>query len=168
MRRVPSAVTVVTAAGQGTIRGITIGSFTSVSLDPPLVSFNVGKEAQMHDVLLDASHFVVHVLTDQQAHLSHRFAVPDQSGIDQFESVDYVRDEHGTPILEDVLAIFYCRTYAVHEAGDHAIVVGEVLDIDEAIGGMPLLYVNRTYRELGDEVKSGVLSPVNRGSNDSP
>lgn len=167
MRRVPSPVTVVTADDRGDPRGITIGSFTSASLDPPLISFNVDKEAQMYDVLLDVSRFAVHVLTDRQAHLSEHFAVPDATSEQQFGSVAYQRDEYGTPILNDVLAVLHCRKYAVYEAGDHSIFVGEVQGMKEAVGGMPVLYFDRTYRSVGDEVTSNLLSPVNRVSNDA-
>ncbi len=89
MRHVPSPVTVVTAAGAGERRGITIGSFTSVSLEPPLISLNVAREAQMHPVLAAASHFAVHVLREDQAHLARRFSLPDLTSADQFEGVAF-------------------------------------------------------------------------------
>ena len=170
MRRVPSPVTVVTAAGAEEMRGITIGSFTSVSLDPPLVSFNVAKEAQMHDVLLGAAHFVVHVLTDEQAHLSDHFAVPDVSGAEQFADVDYRLDEaHGTPVLDDVVARLDCTPYAFYEAGDHTIVVGEVTALDVNPTAGPVLYFDRRYCSVGEEVKLLTLfSPVKEASSDSP
>ena len=154
MRRVPSPVTVVTAAGPDERRGMTVGSFTSVSLDPPLVSFNVALDAQMHDLIADAKHFAVHILSDQQAQLSNNFAVPDRTGEEQFAAIPHRLDANGTPILEDALAVFFCTRYATYPAGDHTLVVGQVLDIEAGLDGSPLVYFDRSYRHLGDKVNS--------------
>jgi flavin reductase (DIM6/NTAB) family NADH-FMN oxidoreductase RutF len=140
MRRVPSPVVVVTAADAEDARGITIGSFTSVSLDPPLISFNVGKEARMYPLIMRADRFLVHILSEAQADLGNHFAVPDLSGAEQFAPVPHHIDAAGTPVLDAVLAVLHCRPYAFVEAGDHAIVVGEVLDVDEGATGRPILY----------------------------
>lgn len=170
MRRVPSPVTVVTTAGVDGPRGITIGSFTSVSLDPPLVSFNIDKAAQMHAQLEDAfDRFAVHILTDRQAHLSNHFAVPDLSSEAQFADVDYHLDAYGTPLLRSVIAVLHCDLYACYPAGDHTIVVGEVRAVAYAAeAGRPLLYFNRRYCSVGEEVTFSLFSPVNRASNDAP
>ncbi len=154
MRRVPSPVTVVTAAGPDEMRGMTVGSFTSVSLDPPLISFNVALDAQMHDLITSVEHFVVHLLSDRQAPLSNNFAIPDRSGQEQFATIPYSLDANGTPILEDALAIFFCTHYANHPAGDHTLVVGQVLDIQAGVEGSPLVYFDRSYRRLGDKLDS--------------
>ena len=164
MRQVPSPVTVVTVAGSEEMRGITIGSFTSVSLDPPLISFNVALDAQMHDLITQVDRFVVHVLSDEQAHLSNHFAIPDRRGAEQFADVSYRLNTHGIPILDDVLAVFHCILFAVHPAGDHSLVVGEVIEIEDGIAGRPLLYYNRAYRAVGTEVTANLLEPVNRNS----
>ncbi len=154
MRRVPSPVTVVTAAGPDEMRGMTVGSFTSVSLDPPLVSFNVALDAQMHDLIVNVEHFAVHLLSEAQADLSNNFAIPDRSGADQFADISYRLDAHGTPVLEDTLFVFFCAHHAVHPAGDHSLLVGEVLDIAEGTEAMPLVYFDRSYRRLSDRIKS--------------
>ncbi len=165
MRRVPSAVTVVTAAEAGTPHGVTIGSFTSASLNPPLISFNVGHEAQMHDLLVRADRFAVHLLSDAQAHLSEHFALPNRTGAEQFADLAYRLDAHGTPILAEVLTVFHCARYAVYPAGDHSLLVGEVLAVEEPAEGSPILYFDRTYRSVGKEAKRSLLAPVKRGSN---
>ena len=167
MRRVPSPVTVVTVAGDDEPRGITIGSFTSVSLDPPLICFNVAHDAQAHDVLIQAERFAVHILTDEQAHLSDHFAIPDRTGEEQFADLDYRVDADGTPILSDALTIFHCAHYAVHPAGDHSLLLGEVVAIQEYVAGEPLIYYDRTYRSVGDLAKVSALASVKRGSNAS-
>lgn len=167
MRRVPTPVTVVTAAGPEEPRGITIGSFTSVSLDPPLVSFNVEKKAQMHEVLASADRFVVHLLGDEQAHLSNHFALPGLSGDEQFFSIPHRLDEHGIPLLEDALVRFHCRRYACYEAGDHSIFVGEVLRLEDGRTGRALLYHDQAYHRIGEEVQPSVFVPVKRASSEA-
>lgn len=168
MRLVPSTVTVVTAASESEMRGITIGSFTSVSLDPPLVSFNVSRDAQMFPVITGASRFAVHLLGEEQAPLSNHFAIPDISGWEQFENVAYHVDQHGTPILEDTLLIFFCSMYRVYEAGDHSIILGQVEEIELVREGGPLLYYDRSYRPVGDELNSTLFVPIKRVSSDTP
>ena len=168
MRRVPSPVTVVTAAGPDEVRGITIGSFTSVSLAPPLISFNVDHAAQMHDLIVAAERFAVHILADTQAHLSNHFAVKDRSGAEQFSSVAFRADAHGTPILEGALTVFHCTRFAVYPAGDHSLVLGQVYRIDEQADGAPILYFDRSYRTVGGAAEVPAASTVKRGSNETP
>lgn len=168
MRRVPSTVTVVTAAGADEARGITIGSFTSVSLDPPLICFNVQKEAQMHPLITTTPRFAVHILNDEQVHLSDHFAVPDRTGAEQFAGVPYRREADGLPILDDALAVFHCRLYAIYEAGDHSIILGEVVDVEVAGEGGPVLYYERTYRGLGETLQPRQPASVNGVSGESP
>ncbi len=155
MRLVPSAVTVVTAAGSQEARGTTISSFTSVSMKPPLISFNVKQGRQMHQVLRDASHFAVHILCDGHSRLGDHFAVPDRSGCDQLAAVSHHRDGFNTPILEDAIAVIRCRRYASYEAGDHSIIIGEVSGVQHLSESPPLLYYDRSYRKLGNAVSYG-------------
>lgn len=153
MRRVPTPVTVVTAQGPEEARGITIGSFVSVSLDPPLITFNVNRKARMHPIITEADRYVVHVLREEQAHLSELFARADLSGEEQFASIAFTpAPEDGLPILNDVLAVLYCRPYAVYEAGDHSILVGQVEAVDLGAPGKPVLYYNRAYYAVGKAV----------------
>lgn len=167
MRRVPSPVTIVTAVGAGERRGITIGSFTSVSLEPPLICFNVNRTAQMHDVIMAASRFAVHILAEDQAHLSNHFAVPDRSGREQFESVSYAIDAHGTPVLNDVTAVLHCTHHRTFVAGDKSIIVGKVAEVELNEDRGAVLYYKRGYRGVGEELRSTTLSPVKRASNDT-
>ncbi len=152
MRRVPSSVTVVTAAARGEIRGITVGSFTSVSLDPPLISFNVAREASMHRVIVGANNFAVHLLADTQADLSTVFAEPHRVGEEQFEKIDHTMGEFGVPVLVDVAVVFHCVVWAVHPAGDHSLVIGRVRGVDKGEDTGPLVYFDRSYHHLGDRL----------------
>lgn len=168
MRRVPSPVVVVTARGDEEVRGITIGSFTSVALDPPLVSFNVGRASQMYEVMETCSRFAVHVLSEEQVHLAKRFAVPGLTGEEQFEAVSHVRNEGGPPLLDDVTARLLCAPHDSIGAGDHTLYVGLVVDVEQPPDHGAVLYYQSTYRGVGSELPSTELSPVKRVSSDSP
>ncbi len=167
MRRVPSPVVVVTARGGDEARGITIGSFSSVALDPPLVSFNVGRDSSMFDVMEGCDRFAVHVLGEGQAHLAKQFAIPGLSGPEQFESVPHERDSHGTPILEGGSGVLHCRPHDSVHAGDHSLYVGRVVEVEERPDQGAVLYYKSDYRGVGKALPSTRLAPVKRASNDS-
>ncbi|HET6569312.1 MAG TPA: flavin reductase family protein [Rhodothermales bacterium] len=167
MRRVPSPVVVVTAASHE-VRGATIGSFTSVSLNPPLISFNIARDSQMYAVIMAAERFAVHVLTDAHAWLCQHFARPDIESEEQFSSVTYRLHESGMPILEEAPLVLFCRKYAAYPAGDHTIVVGEVEAIEEHGAGRPILYYNRSYRGLGKVVTAALPVATNLESSGRP
>lgn len=153
MRHVASPVTIVTAAAGGTRRGATIGSFTSVSLEPPLVSFNVQKDSGLHAVLLASDTFAVHLLGEAQADLANHFALPDLTSDAQFRGIAHAYGgPDRPPILSDVPGVLLCRRWAVHDAGDHALFLGRVLRVTEGGAERPLLYYDRSYRAVGGEV----------------
>lgn len=141
-----TGVTVVTCrSAEGHRCGITANSFSSVSLDPPLVLWNIAKESNSLRDFLMARHFAVHILTDKQESLSRHFARTDHT---LFENVEYSDSEEGVPLLPRCLAVFECTTHAVHEAGDHHIIIGHVdrFNWDRAD---PLLFFSGSYRDLG-------------------
>ncbi|MEM1094818.1 MAG: flavin reductase family protein [Bacteroidota bacterium] len=156
MRSVPSPVTVVTAATpDGEVRGMTIGSFTSVSMAPPLISFNVQRSARMSEILAAATHFSVHVLAADQSAYSNRFASPKMDPEAQFDGIPHTLDANGVPILDDALARLDCVPFAIHPAGDHILLLGEVINaVEPAADRAPLLYVNRAYRHIGEPITS--------------
>lgn len=167
MRRVPSPVVVVTAQGPNEARGITIGSFTSVALDPPLVSFNVGRASRMYEVMESCSRFAVNVLSENQVHLAKRFAVPGLTGDEQFESVSYRHDSEGTPVLDGVTARLHCTPHDSVAAGDHVLFIGLVVSVDEERDQGAVLYYQSSYRGVGSELPSTELAPVKRLSSES-
>ena len=143
-----TGVTVVTTSSpQGDPVGITVNSFNSVSLDPPLVLFSIDRVACSFEIFRAAAHYVVNVLGEGQRALSQRFArtVPDR-----WNGVPYATWASGAPVLEGCLANLECAQEAVHEGGDHIILIGRVLKIAHAEGGRPLLYYRGAYRGLGD------------------
>jgi 3-hydroxy-9,10-secoandrosta-1,3,5(10)-triene-9,17-dione monooxygenase reductase component len=153
MRHVASPVTIITASSEGVTRGATIGSFTSLSLAPPLASFNAIRGSNFHAILRRAPRFAVHVLRDDQADLAELFAQPDLTPEEQFASVDILPgDDEGPPILRDVLALILCERWKMVPAGDHDLVIGRVLDVQAADQGMPLVYYGRAYRGVGATV----------------
>ena len=153
MSRVPSAVTVVTAGDRNKIRGITIGSFTSVSLKPMLVSFNVACATRMHEMITTVPRFAVHLLSEEQASLSSRFAEPERTGKEQFADVEYVLDDCGTPVLGGAITVFRCVPHATVPAGDHTLIVARVEAVSvPPIEEKPLIYVNRRYSMLGEDI----------------
>ncbi len=162
MRQVPSPVSVVTASdGNGEMRGITIGSFTSASLQPPLLSFNISRDAGIYDLLIRTDRFALHVLHEGQAHLSDRFATPDMPGAEQFRAIDYEVDVHGAPVLAEAMVVFLCLRHAVYDAGDHCIVLGLVTDIRKTDSDRrPLVYFDRSYRRVGKAAQPASFDPV--------
>lgn len=144
-----SGVTVVTTTHNGLRYGMTASSFSSVSLEPPLILICVGKAAFTHDLLLATGRFGVNILSATQLELGKRFAEKHGDYIDRFSDLDVVTGLTGSPLLVNSLAWLECRTVEAIEAGDHTIFIGEVID-SKINGGEPLLYVNRmwgTFRE---------------------
>ncbi|MDH3594337.1 MAG: flavin reductase family protein [Rhodospirillales bacterium] len=145
----PTGVAVVTALGpDGARLAMTASSFTSVSLDPPLVSFCLDRASVWFQAFQAAGHFAVNVLREDQAHLSDDFARI-EGGC--WQGLDTVTWRTGCPILKHALAAFECRVHARHPAGDHVILVGEVLGIASDGGGAPLAFFRGGYRRLAGE-----------------
>lgn len=120
-----TGVTVVTAPGPRGPVAMTVNSFTSVSLDPPLVLWCPAKASARHDALAHAPRFMIHVMAENQQTLAQHFA---RSG-DDFDAVAWQPDAHGTPVLKGALSRFDCRAYALHDGGDHSIVLGRVAKV---------------------------------------
>ena len=144
--RFATGVVIVTTRNiAGSPRAITVNAFNSVSLDPPLVLFCLGRSAFHFGIFAEARSFAINVLrTDQQA-LSDRFA---QEVEDDFADLSTRSLLTGNPILPGCLAALDCTTETQHDAGDHLIVVGRVCAIDEVASGDPLIFFERGYRGL--------------------
>jgi len=152
MRKLPFPVAIATTAIGKEKRGVTIGSFTSLSMDPPLVSFNIDRNSQMHDLISRATHFAIHLPDYEQCRLCDHFAIPGQSGEEQFGKVDHYRNGYGSPILKNISAIIQCRAYEQFKAGDHSIFVGEVIEVDHRESEPSILYYDQSYRSVGEKV----------------
>ena len=137
---------VTTVDNGGTPVGMTISSFNSVSLDPPLVLWSLGHNANCYDAFMNADYFAVNVLTIEQQELSSRFAT---KGIDKFEGLDCGVGLQGAPILPDYAACFECRTEHRYEGGDHKIIVGRVLRLDDRDSDPLIFYRGQFLRKDG-------------------
>jgi flavin reductase (DIM6/NTAB) family NADH-FMN oxidoreductase RutF len=140
-----TGVTVVTTRSRGgEIAGLTASSFTSVSLDPPLVLFCLAHTSTSKPAFDDTNGFVVNILNESQQAMSSRFA---QQGGDKFADIGWRPGLHGMPLLDDALAQLECRITARHPGGDHTIVVGEVERIDVR-DDQPLIFYRGAYHRL--------------------
>jgi 3-hydroxy-9,10-secoandrosta-1,3,5(10)-triene-9,17-dione monooxygenase reductase component len=164
MRKVPSPVTVVTAFGRGEGRGVTIGSFTSLELNPPLISFNLTVESRMHPVMLGAERFAVHILGEDQVDVANHFARSAHPADATLREIPHVLEPDGLPILLDVPIVFVCERRSMYREADHEIVVGEVIEIRRGEDRPALIYMDGAYRSVGEEVPPADFSDVNRGS----
>ena len=141
-----TGVTVVTCLDpDGKPVGLTVNSLTSVSLDPPLLLVCIARDARCAPALAAASHFAVNVLQTGQQPASIRFSTRDE---DRFGTTPWSTGETGAPLLMDSLAIFECERHAVHEGGDHDLLVGKVLRASFDPNMDPLLYFRGKYRRL--------------------
>lgn len=147
--RFATGVTVLTVGGAN-CHGMTANSFTSVSLDPPLVLVCVAKSALMHAGILAARSYGVSVLGEHQERLARYFADRRRpKGIDQFDVTDWFPGTvSGAPLLLGSLAWLDCRLAAVHDGGDHSIFVGEVLDMGSDTGGEGLMFFDGGFQRM--------------------
>lgn len=147
MGRFATGVTVVTSlTPEGVPCGLTINSFTSVSIDPILVLVALDHAAGSHDTIVQSGMFAVSVLSHEQRGIADRFATGERSS--RFSDTSYRSEATGCPILEGALAWCDCRIRDVHEGGDHSILIGEVVACDSAKGD-PLVFFAGEYREIG-------------------
>ncbi|AFT88409.1 p-hydroxyphenylacetate 3-hydroxylase, reductase component [Paraburkholderia phenoliruptrix] len=147
--RFATGVAVVTARGSGSVPiGMTCNSFTSLSLEPPLVQWSIANNSRNYAPMCAATHFAVHVLDAGQRELCRQFSARD---IDRFANVSLETGLHGLPLLQDYHARFECEVYARHEAGDHTIVVGRVLRLSHNEGEPLIFYCGALFHALSPE-----------------
>jgi flavin reductase (DIM6/NTAB) family NADH-FMN oxidoreductase RutF len=141
-----TGVTVVTCVGaDGRPVGLTANSFTSVSLEPPLLLVCIRRDARSAAALVDAAHFAVNVLHTGQQPASIRFATRDE---DRFGATPWSTGETGAPVLMDSLGVFECARHAVEDWGDHHLLLGRVVRAAFDPNLDPLLYFRGKYRRL--------------------
>jgi flavin reductase (DIM6/NTAB) family NADH-FMN oxidoreductase RutF len=138
-----------TCEADGRFVGITVNSFSSVSLDPPLISFCLDRNALSVNSFLNAKHFGVNVLSEHQETLSAAFARSSSTG-DKFVGLAYEVGASGCPLLTDCLTHLECEREVAHEAGDHLIVIGRVVRLMQRSEGRPLLYFRGRYAKIVD------------------
>jgi 3-hydroxy-9,10-secoandrosta-1,3,5(10)-triene-9,17-dione monooxygenase reductase component len=146
LSRFTTGVTIVTctdAAGERV--GLTVNSFSSLSLEPPLVLWSLRRESPSAAAFSAARHFAVNVLAESQVGVSRRFAA---RKADRFAEGDWASGLHGLPVLGGTAAVFECETVSTQVAGDHLLFIGRVLACAETTAA-PLLFQSGHYRTIG-------------------
>lgn len=143
----PTGVAVVTAklAGEASHIGITVNSFASVSLDPPLVLWCIDRRSRRHDAFAGAAGFTVSILSAGHRAVSARLAGAGEHSLD---GLALVETELGPPALADCLAVFECARERVVEGGDHSVLIGRVLRFRRPEEGAPLVFFRGRYSGL--------------------
>lgn len=144
LRRFASGITVVTVARDDELHGMTASSFAAVSLQPPLILVSLEKGSRTRELVLEQGSFGVNVLADHQESLARAFS---EAGDKPFDDTKHRLGSTGAPLLEGAIAWLECNISQSVDAGDHDVVIGEVLTCD-AREGTPLVYFNRAYRSL--------------------
>jgi flavin reductase (DIM6/NTAB) family NADH-FMN oxidoreductase RutF len=144
--RFATGVTIISVLdAEGRPHGITINSFASLSLDPPLVMVSINLRNGVLEHFLQSKHFAVNVLAHDQEHHSRRFA---RHAEDRFHGVNWQGAESGAPLIEGALAHLECSNTRWFEAGDHAVLIGQVVRAG-CRDGRPLVFFQSDYASLG-------------------
>ena len=139
-----TGITVVTTKNAEGNHGVTVNSFASVSLLPPLVSFCIDKNAHSYDHFVEANDFAINILAEDQQDISQIFAHPTSVN---WENLEF--EQKQSPIIKDVVTYIECKKEVLHDAGDHTIVIGKVLNLGDINNKKPLLYYTGNYRKIG-------------------
>lgn len=140
----PSGVVAITAMTSEGPVGMAMNSFTSVSLEPPLVGFFPGKSSSTWPLIRSAGRFCINILASHQEHISKTFARKD---VDRFAETNWHQRSCG-PGLEDAVAWIECELYDEYEAGDHTFVLGSVLELNTIDDAAPLVFHRGAYTAL--------------------
>ncbi len=149
LRRWASGVTIITTCSEGEVAGMTVSAFSSVSLDPPLILACADKSSNTNPLIAAAGVFAANILSADQQELSNRFAKTGNEAV-RFDGLDCKVGSSGSPWIPGALAVLDCSVEAAHDAGDHIIYVGRVLEC-AVHDTEPLLYYDARYRVLADE-----------------
>lgn len=143
-----TGVAIVTTNYQGKMLGMTVNSFTSVSLDPPLVLWCLSKESSSCGAFSSARYHNIHVLEESQEGLSSKFA----SSIEQnkFNGADWLLDEREVPLIQNCKTVMHCEFEKSYDGGDHLILVAQVIDIAVIKNEKPLIFSQGKYKKLKD------------------
>jgi len=149
MRYWTTGVAIVCSRLGNEVHGMTVNSFTSISVVPALVTVTLAKTTRTHEMVSDSGVFSISILASDQAEISDRFAGKIAEDQDRFEGVDSISLASGVPAIAGGLAWLDCRVIQKYEMGSSTLFIGEV---EEALtkGGSPLIYHNRRYAVLGD------------------
>lgn len=150
MRQWATGVTIVTSADNGLRHGMTVSSFTSVSLVPPMILVSIERIVRTHQMVSQSGIFGVSILAEGHKKISDRFAGREFEKEDRFKGIETFTLDTGAPLLLDGLANFDCKVVGQHKAGSHSLFIGLVVAVRLGKPGKPLIYYDRQYRQLKD------------------
>ena len=145
-----SGVSVVTTKARGLLYGLTVSSFSSVSLVPPLVMVCLSNRNRLPLMIQDGNHFGISILSLDQQDASGYFASSGREPTDGFVEIDGEWSESGVPVVKNAAAYVVCKLHDTSEQGDHTLIIGEVIEAKSRQGAEPLIYFNRGYRKISD------------------
>jgi flavin reductase (DIM6/NTAB) family NADH-FMN oxidoreductase RutF len=146
--RFATGVTVITTADKNKLYGVTINSFASVSLNPPLVLFSLDKNATTYQHFINSDNFVVNILAENQVDISKLFAHPP---VVDWDSLDYTIGADGCPIISGNIAYLECTKETVYDGGDHSIFIGKVNSLEKNSNDKPLVYFGGNYSRVASD-----------------
>ncbi|MGR3310111.1 MAG: flavin reductase family protein [Candidatus Brocadiales bacterium] len=137
---IPSPVAVVTTKTRDKVNGLTVAWVSQVSFNPPLIMVTIATKNFSYELMKESGIFAVNILTKDQISLGKHFSSSSGRDTDKFEGMTYDTKKTGSPILKDVYSYLDCKVVSTHDAGDHVIFVGEVLDASATTNVEPLLF----------------------------
>ena len=149
--RFATGVTIITLKNSEGFHGLTVNSFTSVSLSPPLILICIKKGATSHVCFSDTNSFVVNILSQRQQELANRFSTPELTSAVRFHDIPLKVSAEGIPILEGNLGHLECKIVTEFEGGDHTIFLAEVVTASLMEETSPLLFYGSQYAHLTEE-----------------
>ena len=148
MRKWSSGVTVVAVHHNGKEHGMTVSSFTSVSLDPPLVTISLMKDSRTLEMITGSNSFAITILSSEQTEISKVFAGQVGDDEDRFAGIETIKLISGSPLIIGGLAYFDCKVFQVHDFTTNSLIIGEVIAADIGEADKPLLYFDQQYHKL--------------------
>lgn len=148
MRRWTSGVSVVSTHYQGKDHGMTVSSFTSVSLNPPLVTISLMKDSRTLEMIVRSNSFGITILSRDQVEISKIFAGQIEDTEDRFANIDTIRLVTGSPMVKGGLAFFDCEVSQVNDFATNSLIIGEVIAAELGEQNRPLLYFDQQYHQL--------------------
>jgi flavin reductase (DIM6/NTAB) family NADH-FMN oxidoreductase RutF len=149
MARIPTGVAVITSASEDAFHGVTVSSFGSLSLNPPLTFVSILKEINSHGRLLETDNFAINVLAREQTFFAEQFSGQTPLADPDFTRVPHTIGTTGLPLITGCISWIECKKWAEYPAGDHTLFVGEVVDLKLGDAVDPLIYYDREFSELG-------------------
>jgi len=148
MGHFPTGVTVMTTNAGGRLHGMTVSAFASVSLEPLLILVSVERSTLMHQLVLDSRAFAINILGNRGESTARYFADNARLAAAEFRQESFRRGRTGSPILNEAIGYLEATVHGTHQAGDHTIIVGQVLALEIFSEEEPLVYYRSGYRSL--------------------